>query len=234
MERGDLTPAQMLGSWAGELGQTQFLPSHYFKYGVDYDRNGRRDLLHSAPDVIATTAAFLASQGWQRGQPWLEEVRVPAHMAWEKCDLAAPAPRSEWVAAGVTRADGAALTSDTLPASLLLPMGRNGPAFLAYPNFQVYLKWNDSINYALTAAYLATRIQGAPALRRGNAPVEPLGHEQLKQLQAALIHAGYSIGDADGKLGALTQGAVRQAQLKLGLPADGYPTSELLTRLIAR
>lgn len=234
VERGDLAPAQMIGSWAGELGQTQFLPSHYYRYGVDYDKDGRRDLLHSAPDVIATTAAFLAAQGWKRGEPWLEEVRVPARMAWEECDLAAPHPRAHWVAAGVTRADGAALTSDTLPASLLLPMGRNGPAFLAYPNFGVYLKWNDSMNYALTAAYLATRIGGAPALRRGNGPIEPFGYDQLKQLQAALIRAGYAIGDADGKLGALTQGAVRQAQVKLGLPADGYPTPELLARLTAR
>src|SRR5262249_16654425 len=115
IDRGDLAPHEMIGSWAGELGQTQFLPAHYFKYAVDYDGDGRRDLLKSVPDVIASTANFLVSLGWQRGQPWLEEVRVPGALAWEEADLAIQHPRSKWAAWGVTAADGRPLLSDALP-----------------------------------------------------------------------------------------------------------------------
>lgn len=231
IERGDLKPSEMIGSWAGELGQTQFLPSHYYRLAVDYDTNGRRDLIRSTPDLLATTAAFLKELGWQRGQPWLEEVRVPARMAWEEADIAIAHPRRHWAAAGVTRADGAPLPADELPASLMLPMGRNGTAFLAYPNFHSYTKWNLSLNYALTAAYLATRIDGAAAMRSGNGPVPAFGFEEIRQLQATLKERGFEVGAVDGKLGAGTRAAVRQAQIKLGLPPDAYPTPELLEKL---
>ena len=231
IDRGDLKPADMIGSWAGELGQTQFLPSHYFNHAVDYDGDGRRDLLKSPADVIGSTAAFIQSLGWKRGQPWIEQVRVPARMDWKEADLAVQQPRSYWAKAGVTRVDGAALASDGVAASLLLPMGRNGPAFLAYENFQIYLKWNQSLNYAITAAYLATRLSGGPALRPGNAVVAPFGFEQVRQLQTLLARQGYKVGEIDGKLGAGTRAAVKQAQIKLGLPADSYPTPELLQRL---
>jgi lytic murein transglycosylase len=231
IDRGDLTPGEMIGSWAGELGQTQFLPSHYYKHAVDYDGDGRRNLMKSAPDIIASSAAFLVSLGWQRGQPWLQEVRVPANVAWDQADLAVQHPRSYWAKAGVRQPDGRPIDDDSLPASLLLLMGRNGPAFLAYPNFQAYLKWNQSLNYATTAAYLATRIDGAPAMNLGNAPIAVLDTEQLKELQALLIRRGLKEGEVDGKLGAATRAAVKAAQLKLGLPADSYPTSELIERL---
>ena len=140
IDRGDLTPAEMIGSWAGELGQTQFLPSHYFKHAVDYDGDGRRNLMRSVPDVVASTANFIVFLGWQRGQPWLQEVRVPANLAWDQADLAIQHPRSKWAGWGVTSADGKPLPADGLPASLVLPMGRFGPAFLAYENFQIYLE----------------------------------------------------------------------------------------------
>jgi lytic murein transglycosylase len=231
IDRGDLTPGEMIGSWAGELGQTQFLPSHYYKHAVDYDGDGRRNLMKSAPDIIASSAAFLVSLGWQRGQPWLEEVRVPANLAWDQADLAVQHPRSYWAKAGVRRPDGRPLESDSLPASLLLLMGRNGPAFLAYPNFQAYLKWNQSLNYATTAAYLATRIDGAPSMGLGNAPITALDTEQLKELQTLLIRRGLKQGEVDGKLGAATRAGVKAAQLKLGLPADSYPSAELIERL---
>ena len=231
IDRGDLQPAEMIGSWAGELGQTQFLPSHYFNHAVDYDGDGRRDLLKSPADVIGSTGAFIQSLGWKRGQPWIEQVRVPARMEWKEADLAIQHPRSFWAKAGVTKVDGAALASDGVLASLLLPMGRNGPAFLAYENFQIYLKWNQSLNYAITAAYLATRLSGGPALRPGNAPIAPFGFAQVRQLQALLARQGYQVGEIDGKLGAGTRAAVKQAQIKLGLPADSYPSLELLQRL---
>ncbi len=234
IDRGDLKPADMIGSWAGELGQTQFLPSHYLKHAVDFDGDGRRDLLNSAPDVVASTAAFIESLGWERGQPWFQEVRVPASLAWDQADLAIQHPRSQWAKWGVTQADGKPLANDALPSSLLLPMGRNGPAFLAFPNFQVYLKWNQSLTYATTAAYLATRIGGAPTMHRGKPGIVTLSGEQTKELQIILARQGYKVGEPDGKLGAGSRAAVKQAQLKLGLPADSYPTPELLDRLRRR
>jgi lytic murein transglycosylase len=231
IDRGDLRPAEMIGSWAGELGQTQFLPSHYLKHAVDYDGDGRRDLVRSGPDIIGSTAAFLVSLGWQRGQPWLEEVRVPAHLAWEQADLQIQHPRTTWADWGVRRADGRTLSHDALPASLHLPMGRHGPAFLAYPNFQAFLKWNQALNYATTAAYLATRLAGAPPMTRGHSLVTPFGHEQTRELQNLMAQRGLYKGELDGKLGAATRTSVKLAQQKYGLPADSYPTPELLERL---
>lgn len=234
IERGDLKPAEMIGAWAGELGQTQFLPSHYHRLAVDYDGDGRRDLLRSTPDLLATTARFIEELGWRRGEPWIEEVRVPARLSWEEADPAIAHPRRYWAGAGVTKADGTPLPKDDLSAALLLPMGRNGTAFLAYANFQIYPKWNQSLNYALTAAYLATRIDGAPPLRPGNAAVPAYGFEEIRELQALLKERGYDAGAVDGKLGAGTRTAVRRAQLAFGLPPDAYPTPELFQKLRAR
>ena len=171
IDRGDLRADEMIGSWAGELGQTQFLPAHYLNYAVDYDGDGKRDLLRSNPDIIASTANFIRSLGWKSGEPWMQEVRVPANMAWEQADLAIKLPRSKWAEMGVTTLDGKKLPADAMPSSLILLMGRHGPAFLVYPNFDIYLKWNQSLNYGVTASYLATRIAGAPTMQRGTAPV---------------------------------------------------------------
>jgi len=231
IERGDLTASEMIGSWAGELGQTQFLPSHYFKFAVDYDGDGRRNLLKSVPDVIASTANFIVFLGWQRGQPWLQEVRVPTALAWDQADLSIQHPRANWGKWGVTAADGQPLSADDLPASLVLPMGRFGPAFLAYPNFQVYVKWNQSLNYCLTAAHLAVRLGGGPPFRRGSAEVPEWSANQMRELQQLLARRGFAVGDFDGKLGATTRAGVRAAQIAYGLAADSYPTAELLERL---
>ena len=230
IQRGDLRPAEMVGSWAGELGQTQMMPSEYYRYAVDYDGDGARNLLRSAPDVLASTANYLVGLGWRRGEPWLTEVRVPANMPWQQADLDIKLPRAKWAAYGVTLASGSPLPADDLPASLLLPMGRFGPAFLAYDNFRVYLQWNNALVYSTTAAYLATRIAGAPPLHRGNAP-PPLGFAEIKALQASLSHAGYDVGAIDGFLGLKTRQAVKAMQVKFGLPADSYPTAELLARM---
>lgn len=230
IDRGDLAADEMIGSWAGELGQTQMMPSEYFKYAVDYDGNGRRDLIHSVPDVLASTANYLLGLGWKRGEPWLSEVRVPANMPWAQADLSISLPRAKWAGYGVTFADGRPLTADNLPASLLLPMGRLGPAFLAYQNFQVYLQWNNSLVYSTTAAYLATRIAGAPALIRGTPP-PALPFKDVKDMQAMLARAGYDVGTVDGFLGLKTRQAVKAMQAKYGLPADSYPTAELLAHM---
>lgn len=234
VERGDLRPDQMVGPWAGELGQTQFLASVYYQYAVDYDGDGRRDLMRSVPDVLASTANYLKALGWQAGQPWLQEVRAPATMQWDQADLAIEHPRAAWAKAGVAQADGRPLPSDKLSASLLLPMGRNGPAFLAYPNFRVYLQWNESLVYATTAAYFATRLAGAAPVRRGNGDIDVLSFSEIKELQQHLVRMGHDVGKVDGIIGAKTRAAVKAVQIKLDLPPDSYPTGELLARLRGR
>ena len=167
IERGDLRADEMIGSWAGELGQTQMMPSEYMAHAIDYDGDGKRNLIKSVPDVIGSSGKYLVHLGWKRGEPWLQEVRVPANLPWKEADLSVQHPRSKWAAWGVTRADGRPLPNDNMPASVVLPVGRFGPAFLAYDNFQAYLKWNNSLNYSLTAAYYATRLDGAPAMNKG-------------------------------------------------------------------
>jgi lytic murein transglycosylase len=235
IQRGDLTPDEMVGSWAGELGQTQFLPTHYFNYAVDYDGDGRRDLLQSPADVIGSTANYIASGlKWRRGEPWLQEVRVAQNAAsfpWDQADLTIQLPRSKWAQLGVTYPDGRALPSDNLPASLLLPMGRTGPAFLAYQNFAAYTEWNNSLIYSTTAGYLATRIAGSPPMLRPSAPVAQLPFAALRELQQLLVRAGYNVGKVDGVMGQQSRSAMKAMQIKYGLPADSWPTADLLARM---
>ncbi|NVO17467.1 MAG: lytic murein transglycosylase [Rhodoplanes sp.] len=231
IERGDLQPAEMIGSWAGELGQTQMMPSEYMKHAIDWDGDGHRNLLKSVPDVIGSSASYLQELGWRRGEPWLREVKVPASMPWDQADLAIQHPHAKWGEWGVTLRDGKPLPAGGPPASLLLPMGRLGPAFLVYPNFQAYLKWNASLVYATTAAYYATRLAGAPPMYRGAPGIPVLSQEEAKELQELLNRAGFQGGIPDGKIGSGTRAAIKQAQMKLGLPADSYPTPELIARL---
>ena len=231
IERGDLTPEQMVGPFAGELGQLQFLPAHYFDHGVDFDGDGRRDLLKSAPDALGSAGNFMKHLGWKKGEPWLQEVRVPADLPWDQADLSIKHPRSQWARWGVTYPGGRPLPADATPASLVLPMGRFGPAFLAYANFDVFLGWNQSLVYATTAAYFATRLAGAPPVGRGNEPVPAFSYEQMRELQTILTRQGFKIGPVDGKLGLQTRAAIKQMQTRLGLPADAYPSPELLERM---
>ena len=186
IDRGDLTPNEMIGSWAGELGQTQFLPRHYLDYAVDYDGDGRRDLLHSPADVIGSTANYIATGlKWRRGEPWLQEIRVPLNLPWDQADLTIKLPRSQWAQWGVTYADGRPLPKDDMPASVLLPMGREGPAFLAYANFAAYTEWNNSLIYSTTAGYLATRIAGAAAIRRPTGIVAQMPFKRHQRIATA-------------------------------------------------
>jgi lytic murein transglycosylase len=234
IDRGDLAPAEMVGSWAGELGQTQFLPTHYFNYAVDYDGDGRRNLLRSPADVIGSTANYIATGlKWRRGEPWLQEVRVSAasNFPWDQADLAIQLPRMKWVQLGVTYADGKPLPNDELKASLLLPMGRMGPAFLAYPNFAAYTEWNNSLIYSTTAGYLASRIAGSPPMQRPFVPVAQLPFNELRELQQLLVRAGFNVGKIDGVMGQQSRSAVKAMQIKYGLPADSWPTAELLARM---
>jgi lytic murein transglycosylase len=231
IERGDQRVDEMIGDWAGEFGGMQFTASDYLKNGVDFDGDGRRDLIHSVSDTLASAANFLAHLGWRRGEPWLQEVRVPPNLPWDQADLRIQHPRSQWIAWGVKAAQGT-LPSDSLAASLILPMGRHGPAFLAYPNFQVFLGWNSAYVYSTTVAYFATRLAGAPAVSHDSAAlIETLSTQQIMELQRLLTKQGYEVGEIDGKIGSSTRNAVKKAQMKIGLPADSYPTAELIQRL---
>ncbi|MDP3895370.1 MAG: lytic murein transglycosylase [Mesorhizobium sp.] len=223
-------PADVKGAWAGEIGQTQILPSDYLEKGRDGDGDGIVDLRGSAPDVIMTTGNFLQSLGWRAGEPWMEEVRVPDEMDWSDSGRENQHPRSHWAEAGVTRPGGSAIPADDEPSSLVLPMGRKGPAFLIYPNFDIYLEWNKSLVYTLTAGHLAARLGGAKPYDPRSA--EPgLTIEGMKRLQTKLQALGYDVGKIDGVLGTGTRTAVQAEQKKAGLPADGWPSENLLSAL---
>ena len=230
-DRGDLDLEDMRGAWAGEIGHTQFLPKEYFETAVDFDGDGHRNLKKSIPDAMASGAALLVKHGWQANQPWLESVTVPADLPWDQADIAIQHPRSQWVKWGVKGVNGK-LKADNAPASLLLPMGKDGPAFIAYENFtKAYLLWNESLVYSTTAAYLADRIGGDGPFNDGRGTVNPLSYEQITELQKILVSKGYDVGEVDGKLGRATRDAVRQVQIKMGWPADAYPTVEFLDAL---
>jgi len=230
VDRGYLQPSQMRGAWAGELGQTQILPEDYIEFGTDQDGNGQINLLTDVPDVLMTTGKFIRSMGWRRGEPWLEAVRIPDDFPFDRAALVNKEPRRAFAALGVTKSDGSPLERDDVPASIILPQGRGGPAFLAFPNFDIYLTWNNSLTYSLTAGYFGTRLAGDPAVDMGN-PQAGLDGDQMKVLQQRLQGRGYDVGKVDGILGANTRAAVREEQLRLGLPADGWPTPALLGRL---
>jgi lytic murein transglycosylase len=229
IDNGSL-PADVQGAWAGEIGQTQMLPSDILTKGVDGDGDGKVDMRRSVPDVILTTAKKIQSRGWRAGQPWMEEVRVPAQMPWEETGRVNRRPVSDWAAWGVTRSDGSPLDPSMPTAGIALPMGHKGPVFLVYENFDIYLEWNQSFIYTLTAANLATRFAGAPKFDPRN-PEQGLVGETMKLLQTKLEARGHDVGGADGILGAKTRDAVRIEQIRLGLPADGWPTPALLANL---
>ena len=229
IDRGAV-PANVTGAWAGEIGQTQMLPSDILTKGIDGDGDGRVDMKNSKPDVILTTANNIHSHGWQRGVPWMVEVRLTRDLPWEQTGLVNRLPVSQWASWGVTARDGGALPGQNPKAGLVLPQGHKGPAFLVYPNYDLYLEWNQSLVYTLTAANLATRLAGAPKFDPRN-PEAGLDTASMKRLQSTLEARGYDVGGADGILGEKTRQAVRQEQLRLGFPADGWPTPALLAKL---
>ncbi|WP_121065586.1 lytic murein transglycosylase [Chachezhania antarctica] len=225
---GDFSPTGTTGAWAGEVGMVQMLPGDIIEYGIDGDGDGHVNLKGSAPDALLSGGNMLHGMGWQPGQPWLQEVTVPANLDWSLTGTGKKRAVSDWAAMGVQPRSGSLDTG--LLASLLLPQGRGGPAFLAYPNFDVYFEWNQSYVYVLTAAYFATRLSGAPVYDAGtNDP--GLSDSQMRALQQKLVARGYDVGKVDGILGANTRDAVQQVQQQLGLPADAWPTTDLLNRL---
>lgn len=228
-EHGDFDPATTQGAWAGEIGMVQMLPKDILQNGVDGDGDGHVRLKTSAPDALMSGAKMLRHLGWRANEPWLQEIVVPANLDWSKTGLNHKMTVSQWAKLGVQPRSGS-LGNGNLQASVLLPMGRNGPAFLAYPNFEVYFEWNKSFVYVTTAAYFATRLEGAPVYNAGN-PDAGLSGAQMQKLQQKLTKMGYDVGGIDGILGEKTREAVQSVQEKLGLPADAWPTAALLSRL---
>lgn len=228
-ERGDFDPATTTGAWAGEIGMVQMLPKDILENGMDGDGDGHVTLKTSAPDALLSGAKMLSELGWRHGEPWLQEIVLPADMDWSQTGLETTMSVAEWERLGVRAREGA-LDDGRLEASILLPQGRGGPSFIAYPNFRVYFEWNQSFTYVMTAAYFASRLEGASVYDPGN-PDPGLSGEQMLALQRALDAKGYDVGGIDGILGAGTRSAVRDMQARLGLPADGWPTIELLNLL---
>lgn len=227
-EMGDFDPATTTGAWAGEIGMVQMLPRDIIDNGVDGDGDGHVTLKTSVPDALMSGGKMLQHLGWRAGEPWLQEVQVPAEMDWSASGLHTQLRPDEWQAMGVRPRSGD--WQADLPASLILPQGHKGPAFVAYPNFNTYFEWNQSFTYVLTAAYFATRLSGAPVFDAGN-PDPGLSGAQMKELQRKLAARGHDVGAVDGILGAGTRAAVRAEQMRLGLPADAWPTAALLGRL---
>ncbi len=233
VDQGDIAAGRMVGSWAGAMGHTQFLPSVFLAHAVDADGDGRRDIWGSIPDVTASTANYLASAGWRRGEPWGVEVQLPAGFDHSRAELTIRQASAQWAAEGVQPIDGTALPAFD-SASVIAPAGARGPAFLIGPNFRAILRYNNSVNYALGVGLLARQIDGGAGVRTAwPRDLQPLSRSQVLELQTALNQRGFDAGTADGILGPATRVGLRKFQQSMQLPADGYPTVELLQKLTA-
>ncbi len=228
-KRGDFDPVKTKGAWAGEIGMVQMLPEDILHRGVDGDGDGRVRLKTSAPDALMTGARLLKDLGWAANQPWLVEVSVPKNLNWAQTGLDKTQSVSNWANKGIKARSGK-LPKGNLQAALMLPQGRKGSAFLAMPNFFVYFEWNKSLVYVSTAAYFATRLAGAPVFTKGK-PDLAFSANAMKALQKKLKSRGHDVGKVDGILGAKTRAAVQKEQMRLGLPADAWPTAALVKKL---
>ena len=228
-EMGNFDPDLTKGAWAGEIGMIQMLPQDIVLYGIDQDGDGKINLQSSVPDVLMTAGNILNQLGWKPYHPWLKEIIVPKNLNWAKTGLHHLKPITEWKRLGVQIRNRTGL-DDSLQATILLPHGRKGPAFFAFPNYQIYLQWNKSFIYSTTSAFFATLLAGEPMYKEGQ-PSPPLSDDELKRLQTALTKRGYDVGGIDGIIGAKTRVAIQKEQMRLGLPADAWPTQKLLLLL---
>ncbi len=234
LQSGDISRAQMIGSWAGAMGQTQFLPSNFLAYAVDADGDGRRDIWGSMADVLSSTANFLARSGWQAGQPWGAEVQLPLGFDYGRADTAVRQSSAQWTAEGLRTMDSVPLPELT-DAAILLPAGARGPAFLVGSNFRAILRYNNSTSYALAVSLLAQRLTGGPGVQASwPRDLAALSRSQLQALQTALNQRGFASGAPDGLMGPATREGIRRYQRSVGLAADGYPDADLLQRLQQR
>lgn len=232
-QQQNIEPAEMTSSWAGAFGQTQFVPTTFLKYAVDGDDDGRIDLWHSPADALASTANYLQQSGWQPGQVWGEEVQLPADFAYANANLANRKTVAEWEQLGIRAMPGQQMPTGDELGSIILPAGYRGPAFLVLNNFNVLLKYNSAIPYALAVGLLADRIRGSAGVRASWPTDEAaLDRSSAIALQEGLTGLGFPTGGTDGVLGPLTAEAIRSYQLARGLPADGYATETLLQRIL--
>lgn len=230
IDQGDIAPDRMIGSWAGAMGHTQFLPSVFLAHAVDADGDGHRDIWGSVPDVAASTAAFLSGEGWRRGEVWGLEVRLPTGFDYARTELTVRQSSQQWAAEGVQPLGQAMPALDN--TSILTPAGARGPAFLVGQNFRTLLRYNNAVTYALGVAQLAQQIEGgAPIAAAWPRDLPPMSREQVQALQTALNARGFDTGQPDGVQGPATRAGLRRYQQSEGLVADGYATVELLDRL---
>ncbi|MEB3864956.1 MULTISPECIES: lytic murein transglycosylase [Acinetobacter] len=233
LQRGDLTEDQLKGSWAGAFGHTQFMPSTYERLAVDFDGDGRRDLVSSTADALASTANFLNKAGWQAGMPWGFEVKVPQGMSIDGEGRRSKKALSSWSARGVTRIDGSPLVQGALSSStsagLMAPAGVNGPVFLVFKNFDAIYSYNAAESYGLAIAHLSDRLKGARPFAT-SWPTDDPGTSRMerREIQQFLINRGYDIGAVDGLIGDKTRVAIRQEQTRLGLNPTGRAGQQIL------
>lgn len=234
IQHGDVTPKEMTGSWAGAMGQTQFIPTTYNAHAVDFDGDGRRDIWKSQADALASAAHYLNQSGWKTGAVWGYEVKLPKNFDYAQADMSVQKTVAEWTKAGVQRMDGRPFPGGEAEekASIFLPSGYRGPAFIVMNNFRTVLAYNASTSYSLAVNLLADRFKGRGEIEgswpRGD---RPLGRHERHELQELLTAKGHDTGGVDGIIGYNTRKAVRDYQASIGLPADGYPTHDLLQRL---
>jgi len=231
VDRGDVEPDAMIGSWAGAMGQTQFMPSNYLRYAVDGNGDGRVDLWNSEEDALASAANFLRNLDWRAGERWGREVLLPEGFDFGVAGRDRREMLGEWRRRGITDVRGAPVPAIDMKAALIVPSGQSGPAFLIYDNFDVIMRWNRSEFFALTIGHLADRIAGAGNLHNPPPESERILREQVVQLQQILASEGYDSGSADGILGPRSRTALRQMQQDRGWVADGFVTIDLLNNL---
>lgn len=231
LQNRDIDRAHMVGSWAGAMGQTQFMPSSFLAFAVDADGDGRRDIWGSMPDVLASTANFLARAGWRADEPWGAEVRLPEGLDPARADMTVRQGAAQWAAEGVQGVNGAALP-DMADAAILLPAGVQGPAFLVGRNYRALLRYNNATSYALAVALLSQRIAGGPGVQAAwPREQRALTRSEIQALQTGLNRLGLDSGTPDGQFGPATRAALRAFQRREGLPADGHPTPDMLQRV---
>ncbi|MHA1536748.1 MAG: lytic murein transglycosylase [Alphaproteobacteria bacterium] len=236
LDKGDISAKAFKGSWAGAFGQTQFMPSTYRGHAVDNDGDGRRDIWRSLPDAFASTGNLMRFNGWRAGEPWGFEVRLPKNFPWAEAEYKVRKSLADWQALGVRRIAGGGLMGGRLRAgtgaSIILPAGHKGPAFIVLRNFRALLRYNNATSYALAVAHLSERIAGGGTFTAAwPTGQKPLSRGDNKELQQRLTAIGCDAGKADGVVGKKTRSAVRCYQRQLRQPADGYPTAKLLARL---
>jgi len=231
VQDGDINPAALRGSWAGAFGHTQFMPSTFQRLAVDGDGDGRRDIMASVPDALASTANFLKKAGWVNGLPWGYEVRLPQGFNASLAGRKNKRPVSSWAAMGVTRIDGRPVQGD-YPAGIVIPAGVNGPAFLVTKNFDAVYSYNAAESYGLAIALLGDRMKGLPGIRTAWPTDDPpLSRAQRRELQQLLTARGYDVGEPDGKIGQKTRDAIKDVERRIGLEPRGRPGGKVLEAL---